>query len=222
MNTNRILEARRTVHVLATSLATILALLAAPALAEEVCFGGGPLSPCFEDRAAAEEFGRMSLLWQRSGSTGLVDEGSLSRFAMKGRDAYVRSNRTGTVLLRYPVDCRTDAQEPLLRVAYTDNGQAARVQIRLVEDSFDQFEPRTLVEFDSDLRPSSSRTQVYVMNVFPQTPEGIDTIDAANRLVCSYASYHIEVRLSRAAGGDPRLSMLSLSGTPLVESSYFD
>lgn len=208
----------------AIALTAVATFLAGSATAEEFCSNGGPLAPCFEDRVAADEFYNLDLLWQRSGSTGLVDEGSLSRFAMKGREASVRSNRTGTVLLRYPIDCRAGADDPHLRIWYKDGGPASRVQVKLIEDSFDQLEPRTVVEFDSDRRPSSAGPQVYVMRLFPREPEGIDTIDTIDAidLGCSYASYHIEVRLSRGAGGDPRLMMLGLNGRPVEDSSYFN
>lgn len=222
MNTKRTQKPTLTFRRLAIALVAMATLLGGSAAAEEYCADGGPLAPCFEDQAASAGYYDRELLWQRAGSTGLVDEGSLSRFSMKGREASVRSNRTGTVLLRYPIECRESAREPLLRLWYKDDGRAARVQVKLIEDSFDQLEPRTVVEFDSDSRPSSNASQVYVMRVFPPEVSERDTIDAAIRLGCGYATYHVEVRLSRGAGGDPRLMMLGLNGERIEENRFFN
>ena len=73
----------------------------------------------------------------------------------KDSDGYVRSNRTGTVILRYPVSCDDDLQRArLFKIRYKDDGANARVEAKLIRTPLWDGEPQTLAEFDSDSRPS--------------------------------------------------------------------
>jgi len=201
---------RWTRNVVAAALAG-LTLACAGAATAEVCTDF-PRDTCFEDELARVQFSDvLESRWRRAGSTGIADESSLGSFALKGRDAYVRRNREGTVLLRYPVDCARDVGQGLVHIRYKDDGPGARVHVRLLEetDFSDELEP--IFEFDSDDRPSLSRAQAIVLRIFPETFEeltGRDTIDRPIR--CTSKSYLFEVRLTRSQGGDPRLSTLGL------------
>ena len=168
------------------------------ASAEEHCAESADFSVCWASEDARERVG--DLAWLASGSTGVVDETSRHNYAFRGTDAYVKHGRNGTVILRYQPSLeayRTGVGG--LAVRYKDDGPNARVRVKLIASTLTTPEPINTVifEFDSDDRPSKSGIQTYVTDIAPGQHFGESV-------------YHIEVRITRDLGGDPRLAAISL------------
>lgn len=195
-----------------TALATLAMLVASAATAHGAayCEDG---NTCYEDIEVLDHHSSATPTWSAAGSVASVDEGSQNAYALKGSEAYVRSNRNGTVILRYAVRCDGESiSAPLYYLRYKDDGASARVQTKLIETDLYGTE-KVLHEFDSDDRPSRSGYQVYVGRT---VDDGLGGTWAGRffegTLSCKARSYHYEVRLTRGPGGDPRIALLGLEG----------
>lgn len=198
---NAKISAIPSIRKLALALGLLIAaatLSATRANAQEVCNFLETSSICYESEEMLDRLGPPS--WWATGSTGIVDETGRNRFAFLGTDAYVKSGHRGTVILRYPIDVEAQLRgiEGLL-IRYRDDGPKARVRVKLIMSSLVALEHQDVVilEFDSDDRMSSPDLQTFVAAVPPNVLIGESIL-------------HLEVRLTRGHGGDPRLSTLSI------------
>lgn len=207
---NNRIDRKKIAQTILTAFA-LLAITAGDARSEEYCEG----SLCFDEPETAAQHPDAAPVWAAAGSTGEVDDGSQNNYAVRGSDVYVKSNRTGTILMRYPVACKgTRIMNPYFAVRYKDDGSNARVRVRFVETDLYQGEETVRDEFDSDARPSSSEFQTYIYHPM-LLEEGQLGYTYYGRyvgptLLCSGKAYHYEVRLTRGPGGDPRVRMLSI------------
>lgn len=198
-----------------TAILTIafVAIAAGAARAQEYCESD---TVCFEDSVVFREHFETQPVWSTSGAVGVADEGSQNSYAVMGGDAYIRSNKTGSVILRYPVRCEGERiTAPHVGIRYKDDGSNARVVARLIETDLYEGGQVTRSEFDSNSRPSRSTFQTYVFRPDVLSDEAVGGYTFYGRyedssLVCSGKAYHFEVRLTRGPGGDPRLRMLSI------------
>lgn len=190
-----------------------VAIAAGAARAQEYCESD---TVCFEDGNVVRDHVEAQPVWSTSGSVGVPDEGSQNSYAVVGGDAYVRSNKTGSVILRYPVRCEGDRiTAPYFGIRYKDDGGNARVVARLIETDLYEGGQVTRTEFDSNSRPSRSSFQTYVFRPDLGSDEAVGGYTFYGRyaeptLLCDGKAYHFEVRLTRGPGGDPRLRMLSI------------
>ena len=164
---------------------------------------GAPWDWCYEDEDVQYDYVTGAGRWSSVGSGGNVDEGSRSIYGHLGSEAYVKENRTGTAILRYPVDCAILPAVTTYRVTYQDDGSKARVRAKLIYTSEFYEEPRVVAKFDSNEHASSAGLTSFIGRVDDQ----YFSFDS-----CKTSALHWEVRLTRHEGGDPRLRMLVLAG----------
>lgn len=211
--------ARTLMLTVAVAASTVLTF--GSANAQEVCSE----EVCFENDVVFEHHFEGRWLSKSVGALGQPDDGSRGSYAARDADAYVRNDRTGNVILRYPVRCDDGmVRNPMFVVRYKDDGNRSRVRVRLVETDIFAGEPITLMDFDSDDRPTSSETQTYIGGVFDERIDLRETLGSTfledisipgrstldGYLNCKTSTYHFEVRLTRERGGDPRIQMVGL------------
>lgn len=199
----------KTTHLTRISTIALLALgllSATPAAAQsEVC--DEQSGTCYQDEQTARRHETAQYVWNTVGAAGAVDENSLGTYTFQGSDAFFRANKTGSVILRYPVSCDLDSPTPAyFRIRYKDNGSNARVQLKLVGTPFSGGDQKVLGEFDSNTRSSSEHFQSYVGGLH-KWENGSARIVGMN---CGEYAWHYEVRLTRRSGGDARLRMIGL------------
>lgn len=199
---NRNVSARPSTRTLSLALALLItAATFTPtrANAQEECNLSEHFAVCFDSAETRDRVGPPT--WSATGSTGIVDETGRNKFGFRGTDAYVKDGHRGTVILRYPIDIKAYAAGlEALVVRYKDEGPNSRVRVKLIASTLTTPDHRdyVLAEFDSDDRSSSTDIQTYVLSIRPDLL-GTETI------------MHLEVRLTRGHGGDPRITALALA-----------
>lgn len=193
----------------------VLAVAAGGAEAQEICV---TVDACYESGIDVGDFNASRTAWAATGATASVDEGSQNAYALRGTEAYVRSNRTGTVIYRYPVRCDGDIrmQARYFSIRYKDDGSQSRVQAKLISTDLLEGGENVIHEFDSDLHSSRSSYQTYVAMLDQEQENDGTGYTYYGRyndwgLLCDGKAYHVEVRLTRRNGGDPRLQMLAIN-----------
>jgi hypothetical protein len=142
--------------------------------------------------------------WTMGGSTGTVDEADLNLVTLTDNTAAISSavtNVTGDI--RYnvvAVDGVFGGEQHMkaLTVRFADNGEAARVIVRLRRVGIDSGVLTTLVTLDSNEYPAISQAQTQSKTFNCQGPE----FDFENNI------YYIEAQLIKTGA----------SGTPLIRS----
>lgn len=193
---------------IALSLTALVALftLAGTARAQDpVCLlgetpAGDFTRSCFEDGDVLGAVPAGNYAWTKVGSTGTVDESGISRFSFRGPNASVRPNRTGTVILRYAIDCDRPMRlrTRYFKIRFKDDGADARVTAKLVRSHVDGYETENVELFDSDWDiTNSDATQTFTKrSPRPLLNCGGDDV------------WHLEVRLEKSRDGDPQVSLL--------------
>lgn len=155
---------------------------------------------CFEDGDVLSARPSGKYVWTKVGSTGTVDESGISRFSFRGPDASIRGNRTGTVILRYALECDRPSRlrTRYFKIRFKDDGPDARVRAKLVRSHTDGYDTEEIEVFDSDWDiTNSDMPQTFTK----RSPRPLLSCGAEN-------VWHLEVRLEKSRDGDPHVSLL--------------
>lgn len=133
-------------------------------------------------------------LWNTTGSTGVIDEASLSLFEFSGQSLQFKPGAVGTIVARYPIV--SDIQNPgwgSFWIGYAGAG----VTVRIKEVQECGITESTVVTFNN---PNTPETNICISEFFgPYTWNFLQK------------SYYLEVTLTRATTAtNPRFNRLQL------------
>lgn len=109
--------------------------------------------------------------WTTVASTGTVDEADISIYEVSGPNIYLKSNAPlpANLDVRYnvvAVDGLVESNYQKMRIRYKDNGNSARVIVRLKETNITSGNTYTRMTFDSNSYPQLSSYQTRTIEYY--------------------------------------------------------
>lgn len=146
-------------------------------------------------------------LWTTAASAGTIDEDDISIYETNGANIYLKSSAPvpSSLYVRYniaAVDGLSEENFQKMTVLYKDNGNSARVVVKIRETNMTDGTTKTRLTFDSNKYPQSSSYQKQTISVYGSW-FGYDFVNNV---------YHIEATISKtSSSGSPVLVGIQLT-----------